>query len=97
MRRRKIKNKDNKHTNQHEFLRVSTRKRQANKAIHDNDLMMLSDSQISDYDFEKPVEYTETNKLYNQLLQAPEFLLSMQPRMIEDVESEDEESQLEDN
>ena len=59
--------------------------------------MMLSDSQISDYDLVGPEEYTETNKLYNQLLQAPEFLLSMQPRMIEDVESEDEESQLEDN
>ena len=68
-RRRKIKNKDNKHSNQHEFLRISTRKRMANKAISDNDLMMMSDSQLSDYSIgDVPVESTETNKLYEYLL-----------------------------
>ena len=63
----------------------------ANKAISDNDLMMMSDSQLSDYSIgDVPVECTETNKLYSYLLQHPQFLLSMQPRMIEDVESDDD-------
>ena len=41
----------------------------ANKAISDNDLMMMSDSQLSDYSIgDVPVESTETNKLYEYLL-----------------------------
>ena len=50
----------------------------ANKAISDNDLMIMSDSQLSDYSLgDVPVEYTETNNWYSYLLQHPQFLLTM--------------------
>ena len=88
-RRKRIKTKANTHQNQHEFLRISTRKKMQKR--HDNDselLMSQSEDDFSDLDDEnKP---TATSRKYEQIMKDPAFLLSMQPRMFEDTESEDE-------
>ena len=89
-RRRKIKNKATTHTNQHEFLRSSTRKKSKRHQVNDGDL--LSDE--SDFSVlhrgEEEEKNTVTNSLYSALLKDPDFLLTLQPRMYE--EEDDPES-----
>ena len=89
-RRKRIKTKANTHNNQHDFLRISTRKKMQNHADNDSELLSYqSQDDLSDLDEEnKP---TKTSKMYEKIMKDPNFLLSMQPRMFENESSEDEE------
>ena len=77
--------------NQHEFLRVSTRKRSKKK----KDLLLMSNSEHlssgADSDGGEG-ETTKTHDLYSKLLKHPDFLWTMQPRLYDapsDSEEED--------
>lgn len=76
--------------NQHEFLRVSTRKRSKKK----KDLLLMSNSEhLSSADSDGGEgETTKTHDLYSKLMKHPDFLWTMQPRLYDapsDSEEED--------
>ena len=51
---------------------------------------MLSDSNLDSESDSEEKEHTETGDLYEKIMQDPNFILSKQPRMYEEVESEEE-------
>lgn len=85
-RRKKIKTKSNKHTNQHEFLMQTTRKMSGN-IVDENDLLLLSDG--SDLSNMGEPEETVTSTIYSTLMNDKDFLLTFQPKKIEE-NSDDE-------
>ena len=88
-RRKRIKTKANLHQNQHEYLRMSTRKRQK-RQTNDADLL-LADEQYSDPELSEEEEPTQTHNYYQTIMKDPAFLLTMQPKMYEDADGVDSE------
>lgn len=95
-RQKRLKTKSNKHKNQHEFLRVSNRKALSSKhQIDENDLLGFSDGEESSQDGGEAQKETVTSAVYNQLMNDKDFLLSFQPKKIEDVSDDEVETEAE--
>ena len=96
-RRKRIKNKSSKYNNQHEFLAAASRK--MNKGdLHEDELLYSEDSNDEGNNNKEDdlTEQTQTSRMYTNLKKSRNFLLTMQPRMLQsDESSTDDDEQLE--